>query len=522
MLKNILISVSDKTHLDSFVKAISNSKTQIWSTGGTFKYLQKSGVSVREVSELTKFPEVFGGRVKTLHPRVHMGLLQRAWSEEDQLVLKQEGLEAFDALIVNLYPFESSFLENLEDQELIEEIDIGGPAMVRAASKNINSVMVVTDPKDYEWIAAHIQKEGQSTLDMRRALAAKAFAHVSAYDALVSQYLFKGVFSQLEIKKDISFGSDIVSVLRYGENPHQKALWLKQKGASHGLHAATFIQGKELSYNNVLDLDAARATVQKILNRFPNKKITCVVKHNNPCGVGLAESSQDSVERALKADPISAFGGIVVTNFPINKKEAQLFESLFLECILAPKFESEALEIFSKKKNLRILEWLDVFTKSNLIEDIDLRSIQGGFLLQSSAQLSPNASKWVFHGQSPDAETLETLLFAESVCAQLKSNSIAICCSGMSIGLGMGQVNRVDAVEQALQRARQHHPLRLSQAVLASDAFFPFPDSIEKLAHTGIRWVLQPGGALRDQDVIQKARELEINLVFTGERQFKH
>lgn len=507
LFKNALVSVSDKTGLVEFLKPLAEKGLRIVSTGGTAQHLKAAGLTVIDVAEQTGFPEVMGGRVKTLHPNVHMALLARD-TEGDRAVLKANNLEVFDLVIVNLYPFENALIEklkggNVSDGDMIEKIDIGGPSMIRAAAKNFGRIAVVTSPSDYAWLAS---KEKVTDED-RRILAAKAFAHCGRYDTLISHYL--GAFWG----EELSFGGTKVQDLRYGENPVQRASWYRSSGDVVGLHTAEILQGKTLSYNNLLDLDAASFLLQQLA---PNSSV--VVKHNNPCGVGSGATLTEALQRSLQADPVSAFGGIVALGGHVSAVDADLLKTVFLECVVAPSYSPEALEILKTKKNLRVLAWPQLF---NATRSYELKSIAGGFLVQTSDNLQMGTDGWQFLGEQPTPEILKDLLFAEKVSASLKSNSIAIVADEQSLGLGMGQVNRVDAVAQAIERMRAHHP-NAALPVLASDAFFPFPDSIEMIAKAGIRWVVQPGGSVKDQDVFQAARDLKVNLVITGRRHFRH
>lgn len=510
MFKNALISVSDKKGLAEFLKPFAAQGMRIVSTGGTADYLRQNGLTVVDVEEQTGFPEVMGGRVKTLHPKVHMGLLARN-IPEDNKVLEAHQLSRFDLVVVNLYPFEENIIKKMQgaqltEDDLIEKIDVGGPSMVRAAAKNFKQIAVVTDPRDYEWLA---KKEKISEED-RRILAGKAFAHVSRYDSLISHFF--GAFWG----EEISFGGSKVQDLRYGENPQQKASWYRFSGDTKGLHSSQVLQGKELSFNNILDIDAATILLQAL-----GEKSAVVVKHNNPCGAAVAKANEgvtEALQKALAADPVSAFGGIVAFGSTVDKKEATLLTSLFLECVVAPDFTPEALEVFKAKKNVRLLKWPTLLTATR---GFDLRSVGGGFLVQTADRLGSAPETWQYLGEQPDPETLQDLIFAEKVCSSLKSNAIAIVRNGQTVGLGMGQVNRVEAVEHAISRMRQHHQ-NLSHTVLASDAFFPFPDSIEKIAAAGIKWVLQPGGSVKDQDVFEAARRAGVHMVITGQRHFRH
>lgn len=508
MFKNALVSVSDKTGLVEFLKPLAEKGLRIVSTGGTSEHLKKAGIKVVDVSEQTGFPEIMNGRVKTLHPKVHMGLLARD-VPEDHKVLQQNGVEMFDLVIVNLYPFEKALIEkwkgaNLTDGDMIEKIDVGGPSMIRAAAKSFSRIAVISDPRDYAWLAS----KDKITNEDRRILAGKAFAHCSRYDALISHYL--GAFWGDET----SFGGTKVQDLRYGENPQQRASWYQFSGDVQGLHMAQVLQGKTLSYNNILDLDAASFLLQNL-----DPKSAVVVKHNNPCGAGSGATLTEGLQRALDADPVSAFGGIVALGGTVTALEADLLKNLFLECIVAPEFSIEAMDILKTKKNLRLLAWPQIFSAKRFFE---LKSVAGGFLLQSADNLGMGTDGWQFLGEQPSPEILKDLIFAEKVSASLKSNAIAIVSGEQTLGLGMGQVNRVDAVAQAIERVRHNHGSVKAELVLASDAFFPFPDSIEKLAQAGIRWVIQPGGSVKDQDVFQTARDLKVNLVITGRRHFRH
>jgi phosphoribosylaminoimidazolecarboxamide formyltransferase/IMP cyclohydrolase len=503
MFKNALVSVSDKSGLIEFLKPLQQKGMRIVSTGGTAQFLKDNGLTVVDISEQTGFPEVMGGRVKTLHPHVHMPLLSRASHPEDFALLKERGLEPFDLVLCNLYPFEAAVEKKLKGQELIEKIDIGGPTVLRASAKNFTQVTVLCDPNDYP----RVLEKGETTVEDRRHFAAKVFAHTSAYDSLVASELGNGW------GEDFALGGHKVMDLRYGENPQQSATWYRQLADQKGLHTAEILQGKTLSYNNLLDLDAASSLVQMF-----SSPAVVAVKHNNPCGAALHADINVAMEKALKADPVSVFGGIIATNREIGLKAAEMLHSLFLECIVAPAFSSEALVLFSKKKNLRILRWPGLQEPQTKFE---MKTLAGGFLLQTKDQISSEATQWKFIGEKPSAEMLENLQFAERVCACLKSNAIALVHQNQTVGLGMGQVNRVDAVKQAIERMHTHFG-SLNQVVLASDAFFPFADSIELAAKAGVKWILQPGGSVKDDEVIAAAQKLGINLILTGSRHFKH
>ncbi|MES2965708.1 MAG: bifunctional phosphoribosylaminoimidazolecarboxamide formyltransferase/IMP cyclohydrolase [Bdellovibrionota bacterium] len=503
MFKNALVSVSDKTGLVDFLKPFVAGGLRVLSTGGTLKHLRENGIAAIEVSEQTGFPEVMDGRVKTLHPRIHMALLARSENAEDQALLKKEALQAFDLVVVNLYPFESARAKGVEGDELIEYIDIGGPSMLRSAAKSHERIAVVCDPGDYRWIAA----KGELNLADRRKLAARVYAHTSQYDDLIAKTLSE------DADAPTTLVGRPVAELRYGENPHQKASWLRDPSASFGLHEAEILHGKPLSYNNLLDLDASTASVSDF-----EEPCAVAVKHNNPCGVGTDSSIASAVQRALEADPVSVFGGIIALNRPVDLACAEAMAKIFLECIIAPDFAPDALERLKKKKDLRLLKWPHIAKRR---ETKEFRSVTGGFLVQDADRVQAKSNDWKILGEQPSASQWRDLSLAWRVCARLKSNAIAIAAGGRTVGLGMGQVNRVEAVEHAISRMRQHHA-QTKDAVLASDAFFPFADSIEKIADAGIRWVIQPGGSIRDEEVIAKAKERGVNLILTGTRHFRH
>lgn len=503
MFKNALVSVSDKTGLIAFLKPYVEKGMRVVSTGGTLKHLRENGIQAIDISEQTGFPEVMAGRVKTLHPRVHMAILSRLGNAEDDALLKKEGLEPFDLVVVNLYPFEQARARGVTGQELIEFIDIGGPSLLRAAAKNHERLAVVCDPKDYEWI----QSKSELSLEDRRRLAARVFKHTSEYDDLIAKTLSP------EEEAPLTLVGRPIMPLRYGENPHQKAWWLRRPEVSSGLHDAKILHGKPLSYNNILDLDAAVLAAREF-----QEPAAVAVKHNNPCGVGTHSTVSGAVSRAIQADPISVFGGIIAVNRVIDLASAEEMAKIFLECVIAPGFELDALERLKKKKDLRLLEWPQLVERGN---ELQFRTVSGGFLVQTVDQTGEWSSSWRVLGEQPSESVKKDLLLAWKVCAILKSNAIAIAADGRTVGLGMGQVNRVDAVEHAITRMRKHHP-DVREPVLASDAFFPFPDSVELAAQAGVRWIMQPGGSIRDEEVFARARELGINMIITGTRHFRH
>ena len=503
MFKNALVSVSDKTGLVDFLKPLYADGLRIVSTGGTAQHLKENGIAVTDISEQTSFPEVMGGRVKTLHPFVHMAILARGDHPEDFELLKKHGLQAFDLVICNLYPFEAAVEKNLQGVELIEKIDIGGPTVLRAAAKNFTQVAVVCDPADFKMLST----QKSLSYEERKKLAAKVFAHVSAYDALVARELGNAWGPEFAV------GGHKVMDLRYGENPQQSAAWYRSLADNKGLHTAEILQGKVLSYNNLLDLDAATNLVRSFA-----EPAVVAVKHNNPCGVAIDPNLGAAFKKVIQSDSVSIFGGIIAANRKIDANEAELLGSLFLECVIAPDYTPAALQVFAKKKNLRILQWAQLLTPQS---DFEMKSISGGFLLQTKDISQSDESNWKFSPEKPSAEILRDLLFGEKVCGSLKSNAIALVKDGQTLGLGMGQVNRVDSVHQAVERMNKNFP-NTSDAILISDAFFPFSDSVEIASKAGVKWILQPGGSLKDEEVLAAAKKANINMVLSGVRHFKH
>ncbi len=504
--QNALVSVSDKTGLVDFIKPLAEQGTRIVSTGGTAKVLREAGVDVVDVSEQTGFPEVMDGRVKTLHPHIHMALLARKDHHADSEVLEKNGLEPFDLVVGNLYPFAEALKKNLTLKEQVEFIDIGGPSFLRAAAKSFERMAVVCDPSDYSWVLEVNELSGEQ----KKKLAGKVFAHTSTYDSMISEYLLKGEVGGSEW----TLSGQKVSRLRYGENPQQKADWYSFSGNQGGLHEAEKLQGKELSYNNLLDLDAALST----LRDFHFGPACVSVKHNNPCGIATGDSIEEAVQLSLKADPVSVFGGIVALNETVSEEVARSLTELFLECVVAPDFSKAALELLQKKKNLRLLKWPQMMQKYG---DHTVKVVDGGFLIQDFDVCNGWQSDWKVFGENITEQGRQAFVFAWKSCAHLKSNAIAICNHRQSIGMGMGQVNRVDAVQQAIQRWQNFHN-GIDDVVLASDAFFPFSDSIELAYSAGIRKVIQPGGSIKDEEVIAKALELGVQMVLTGQRHFLH
>ncbi|MGI9548596.1 MAG: bifunctional phosphoribosylaminoimidazolecarboxamide formyltransferase/IMP cyclohydrolase [Bdellovibrionales bacterium] len=502
MYKNALVTVSDKTGLVEFLEPLIKQGLRVVSTGGTAEFLKSHKLPVTDVQDQTQFPEVLSGRVKTLHPYIHMPLLARSWKPEDQEVLKKYQLSSFDLVICNLYPFEKH-QETQEDQDLVEWIDVGGPSLLRASAKNFFTVTTLCSPLDY----SRFQKG--TTLEERKQLASKVFDSLSRYDSLIAQRLKAA-------PKDYVLKGGYFKSLRYGENPHQKSSWYA-KPDQQGLHQAKQLQGKDLSFNNLLDFSNGIHALREF------KETCCVaIKHNNPCGVACGKDVFSSISRALEADPLSVFGGVLAVNGVVDKKSAQKITEIFLEGVIAPDFSQEALELLKTKKNLRVLKWKDL--NAFKFENHNVKNILGGFLVQDQDPIISHdwQADWKIIGETPTDKIKKDLIFAWKVCSHLKSNAISLVKDQQTIGLGMGQVNRVDALKLSIDRVRQFHPHKKENLVLASDAFFPFSDSIDQASQAGIQWIIQPGGSIKDEEVLQKSQDLGMNMILTGRRHFKH
>jgi len=516
-VRRALISVSDKKGIVEFSRALAELKVEIVSTGGTSQLLREANIPVREVSEVTNFPEIMDGRVKTLHPKIHGGILGKR--DTHSSIAEQHGIHWFDLVVVNLYPFAKTIANPAATfDDAIENIDIGGPTMIRSAAKNMDWVGVVVDPNDYGMILDEIHLIKGLSFETRKKLATKAFEHTAQYDAIICQYLQKMHLEQLQkaelsklfpenIKLELQKSLD----LRYGENPHQKAAAYQFTNEKSGILSAKQHQGKQLSYNNIADADAALTCVQEF-----SEPACVIVKHANPCGAATGKTIDEAFERAYNADAQSAFGGIIALNQPCTKKIADFLSTIFVEVLIAPAFENGALEIFSKKENLRILESNQLLNAES--KDTEFKFINGGLLVQThdNKNLTANDLKVVTQ-LKPTPKELESLLFAWRVLKHIKSNAILIAKDNATVGIGAGQVSRIDAVDIALKKSAN-----LENTVLASDAFFPFRDSIDRLANTGIKAIIQPGGSVRDEEVIKACNEQGIAMVFTGIRCFKH
>jgi phosphoribosylaminoimidazolecarboxamide formyltransferase/IMP cyclohydrolase len=524
-ISRALLSVSDKAGLIELGRALARHGVELVSTGGTAGALRDAGLDVRDVSDLTGFPEMMDGRVKTLHPKVHGGLLGVRDDPAHSAAMAEHGIGAIDLVVVNLYPFAQTIARGAERDEIIENIDIGGPSMVRSAAKNHAFVAIVTDPGDYaELIAALDESGGMTSLALRKRLAAKAFSATAAYDAMISQWFAFGDQGQL-FPDTLALTATRAGELRYGENPHQKAaLYLPAGPHTRGIAQAEQVQGKELSYNNYNDSDAALELVSEFAGGDP----ACViVKHANPCGVARAGTLGEAYREALACDPVSAFGGIVAVNRPLGREDAELISAIFTEVVIAPEADEEAREIFARKKNLRLLltHGLPDAARSGL----SLKSIAGGYLVQSrdNGRISADDLKVVTR-RAPNERELADCLFAWTVAKHVKSNAIVYAREGATAGIGAGQMNRLESAriaawkaKDAAEKAGWPEPRTIGSSV-ASDAFFPFSDGLLAAVEAGATAVIQPGGSIRDDEVIAAADEAGLAMVFTGIRHFRH
>lgn len=517
--KRALVSVSDKTGLVEFVKGLQAAGWQIIATGGTQKLLKESGVKTIGISEVTGFPEICDGRVKTLHPKVHGALLARRDEPSHMAALAENGIELIDLVCVNLYPFRQTIAkEGTTMAEAIEKIDIGGPSMLRSAAKNWNDVTVVCDPSDYNRILSEIQAEGNTKKETRLELSAKAYTHTAEYDMCIATYMRKaaGLNEKLFLEYDLKQG------LRYGENPHQDAkFYASQETVPFSLASAKQLHGKELSYNNIQDANAAL----NIVREFGDTPFCVGLKHMNPCGAAIGKDGVEAWKKAYEADTVSIFGGIVATNCEVNKEMAELMKPIFLEIIMAPSFSAEALEVLTTKKNLRLLE-VDMSPLAS--KQMQYVSVNGGLLAQhqDTETLLLKADMCVTEAK-PTEEQMTDLQFAWLIVKHVKSNAIVVAKDGRTYGVGAGQMNRVGSAEIALKQAQaslaaEGKDIHTAHPVMASDGFFPFGDSVESAAEYGIAAIVQPGGSVRDSESIEAANQHGIPMLFTGMRHFKH
>jgi phosphoribosylaminoimidazolecarboxamide formyltransferase / IMP cyclohydrolase len=514
-VRRALLSVSDKKGLVPLAQILANAGVELISTGGTAKALREAGLKVTDLSAYTGFPEMLDGRVKTLHPKVHGGLLYLRGNASHEAAVRAHGIDPIDMVVVNLYPFEQTVARpNVTLHEAIENIDIGGPSMLRSAAKNHESVTVVVDPADYEMVAAQIKATGQTTLEQRRVLAAKVFARTAAYDAAISAYLARafGPAAPASPPASLQVQAPLVQSLRYGENPHQKA-------ALYGSFPTYFKQlhGKELSYNNILDLTAAA----NLIAEFSAGPLTlAILKHTNPCGVGQGASLREAWDRALATDRQAPYGGIIAVNRVLDPACAEAISEIFSEVIVAPEFDTEALQILQKKKNLRLLQ---IQTPPNKAEPWEVRSVGADSFLWQERDLKITAAEdlKVVTRRAPTEEELKAMLFGWRVVKHVKSNAILYAAADRTLGIGAGQMSRVDASRIAVWKAGEAG-LSLKGSVVCSDAFFPFPDGLIAAAEAGATSAIQPGGSVRDAEVIAAANERGLAMAFTSLRHFRH
>lgn len=500
MIKRALVSVFDKEGILEFSNFLQNKGVEIISTGGTYKHLKDNGVNVVEVNEVTNFPEMLDGRVKTLHPIIHAGILAIRDNDEHMKTIRERNIAPIDIVIVNLYPFFQKVKEDLSFDEKVEFIDIGGPTMLRAAAKNFKDVVVISDKEDYKSVMEEISENGDVSVKLRKKLAGKVFNLMSAYDAAISNFLLEDE----EYPEYLSISYKKKQSLRYGENPHQSAAYYSSNEFDGAMNSFEILNGKELSYNNIKDLDIA----WKVASEF-DEVACCGLKHNTPCGVAIGETPFEVYKKAYDADPTSIFGGIIAINRKVDKKTAEEMVKIFLEVVAAPEFDEDALEVLRTKKNLRVIKCNNTPKDKKYMVTVD-----GGILLQEEDKNLIDELKVVTE-KSPTEEEMRDLLFGMKVVKYVKSNAIVAIKDGVAIGIGGGQVNRIWATEEALQRGK-------GATVLASDAFFPFRDVVDECAKNGIKAIIQPGGSVRDQESIDACNEHGIAMVFTGVRHFKH
>jgi phosphoribosylaminoimidazolecarboxamide formyltransferase/IMP cyclohydrolase len=506
-----LLSVSDKTGLAEFARGLADLGWELISTGGTARVLREAAVAAREVAQITGFPELLGGRVKTLHPAVHGGLLARRDDPEHMRALQEHDIRPIDLVAVNLYPFrQAAARRDAEPDDVIEQIDIGGPGMIRSAAKNFNAVIVVVDPADYGRVLDALRADGDAS-DLRRVLAEKAYAHTAAYDAAIAAW-FAAQRGE-RFPEEAVWAFHRAQSLRYGENPDQAAAFYVER-PDLGIAALKQRGGKELSFNNLLDLEGALLAVDP----FENQPCCAIVKHTSPCGLAIGASALEAYRKALACDPVSAFGSVIALTVPVDEAAADAISSLFVECIVAPSFTGGAIEILGRKQNLRILEGRATWPAAAL----DYKRVRGGLLTQERPSRVIDDRNWrVVSARQPTPDEYQDLLFAWRAVASVKSNAIVLARGGATIGIGAGQMSRVDAAFLAVHKARAAGH-ETNGAVLGSDAFFPFRDGVDQAAEAGVRAIVHPGGSVRDAEVTAAADEHGIAMVFTGKRQFRH
>lgn len=498
-MKRALISVYDKNGILDFAKFLVSQNIEIISTGGTYKYLKENNVDVIEISDVTNFPEMLDGRVKTLHPKIHGGILAIRKNEEHMKTIKDHSIDTIDMVIVNLYPFFEKVNANISFEEKVEFIDIGGPTMLRSAAKSYEDVVVISDVADYETVKSEILN-GNVTIETRRKLAGKVFNLTSSYDAAIANFLLDE-----EYPNYLSLSYEKKMDLRYGENPHQSASYYVSTTNNGSMKDIEILNGKELSFNNIRDMDIA----WKVVSEFDKEHCVCALKHSTPCGVAIGSNSFEAYTKAHDCDPMSIFGGIVAINKTVDKKTAEEMVKIFLEIVIAPGFDNDALEVLKSKKNLRVIK-----CNTKPLDTFNLVQVDGGILVQGEDKIFSNECNIVTKVKPTDEEMTD-LIFAMKVVKYAKSNAIVVAKNGMAIGIGNGETNRIWATEQALERAKDG-------VVLASDAFFPFRDVVDECAKYGIKAIIQPGGSMRDKESIEACDEHGISMVLTGIRHFKH
>ncbi|NLV89220.1 MAG: bifunctional phosphoribosylaminoimidazolecarboxamide formyltransferase/IMP cyclohydrolase [Tissierellia bacterium] len=510
-MKRALISVFHKEGVVEFARELKKLGWEIISTGGTSKILKEAGIDIIEVEDVTNFPEILDGRVKTLNPYIHGGLLYRRDDPSHVKTVEDMNIKPIHMVVNNLYPFEETIKkQGVSHEEVIENIDIGGPSMIRAAAKNYKDVTVIVDPKDYDLVLNELREKGETKLETRRYLARKVFNYTAYYDTLISNYFndIEGVI--FPDKLTLAYKSK--EELRYGENPHQKAAFYKEVGKKEGtLAGAVQLHGKELSFNNINDANGCI----EILKEFDEPTVVAV-KHTNPCGIGSGENLLEAYNKAYECDKVSIFGGIIAANRKVDKDVAERINEIFIEIIIAPSFTDEAIEVLTQKKNIRILKLENIMDKE--YKELDVKKVLGGILVQDRDSVLLKDDFQVVTNRKPTEKELEDLLFAWKAAKNVKSNGVIIAKDRATIGIGLGEVNRVWAVENAISRAGD----KVKGAVLASDGFFPFTDSIELLAKAGVTAIIQPGGSVKDKEVIEEANKNNIAMIFTGIRHFKH
>lgn len=519
MVKRALISVSDKTGIVDFAQKLNELGVDIISTGGTFKVLKEAGIPVINISDVTGFPECLDGRVKTLHPNIHAGLLAMRSNPEHMKQVKELNVELIDMVVVNLYPFKQTIMKpDVTLEDAIENIDIGGPTMLRAAAKNYQDVSVIIDPSDYEQVLSEIKETGAVSVKTNFYLSAKVFNHTAYYDSMIANYL-RDKAGLPKYPDTLSMTFEKVQDMRYGENPHQSAAFYKEVGNSDGmLSGIEQLHGKELSFNNINDLHGAL----ELLKEYDEDPTVVACKHSNPCGVASGKDIHEAYVRAYNTDPVSIFGGILCANRTIDKATAEEISKIFLEIVLAPDFDEDALEILEQKKNIRLLKLKDVMKKQPETA-YDVKKVSGGILIQDIDSKLLGEELQVVTDRKPTEKEMEDLLFTWKIVKYTKSNGIAIGKDKQSVGIGPGQVNRIWATEQAIDHGtKQLGADVVKGAALASDAFFPFDDCVEAAHKAGITAIIQPGGSKRDQDSIDACNKYGIAMVFTGMRHFRH